>query len=130
MRTRSVLAAAFAPFLLSAVGAAGADPAALALKKGTASFENWDFDAAIAAFTEAIRLKPKLAEAYSSRGEALTLAGEFDEAIADYSEAIRLGAKSGDLYFSRGLAYQAKGEKAKTEEDFAQAKKLRHKPRS
>ena len=49
-----------------------------------------DHDKAIADFTEAIRLNPKDAEAYYSRGGAYGEKGDYDKAIADFTEAIRL----------------------------------------
>ena len=47
-------------------------------------------DEAIAAYREAIRLKPDYAEAHSNLGIALAGQGKLDEAIAEYREAIRL----------------------------------------
>ncbi len=43
-----------------------------------------DYDRAIADFTEAIRLDPKLGSAFSNRGLAYEKKGGFDRAIADF----------------------------------------------
>ena len=67
-------------------------------------------DRAIADYTEAIRLDPKNANAYSNRGYAYSDKGDTDRAIADFTEAIRLDPKFAIAYNNRGLAY---GEKAK-----------------
>ena len=64
-----------------------------------------DYDKAIADYTEAIRLNPKLAEAYYSRGFAYGKKGDYDKAIADYTEAIRLDPKYAEAYYNRGVAY-------------------------
>ena len=48
------------------------------------------FDQAIAAYREAIRLKPDEASYHASMGFALQLDGKVDEAITAYREAIRL----------------------------------------
>ena len=53
-----------------------------------------DFDKALADLTEAIRLDPKLAQAYLCRGEAYSEKGEHGKAIADITEAIRLEPKN------------------------------------
>ena len=57
-------AAALVAILLLGGIAAGADPAVAAYQKGLSSFDKRDYDAAIAAFTDAIRLSPKWAVAY------------------------------------------------------------------
>ena len=75
--------------------------AALFEKKG-------DHDKAIADFTEAIRLNPKLAQAYYNRGMIYRKKGDHDKAIADFTEAIRLNPKDATPYISRGIAYAAK----------------------
>jgi tetratricopeptide (TPR) repeat protein len=64
---------------------------------------------AIADFTEAIRLDPKSAIAYNSRGNANR--EDHDRAIADYTAAIRLDPKS-QAYKNRGIVYSAFGDYA------------------
>ena len=49
-----------------------------------------EFDAAIADYTEAIRLNPKDEALYYNRGNAHFCKAEYDRAIDDYSEAVRL----------------------------------------
>ena len=63
-------------------------------------------DRAIADYTEAIRLDPKYANAYSNRGVAYSDKGDKDRAIADFTEAIRLDPKYADAYNNRGFAYR------------------------
>ena len=70
--------------------AACADPAKEAFEKGKACLEKGDFEVAIAAFTEAIRLKPDYADAYCKRGIAYGRHRDLDRSIADITEAIRL----------------------------------------
>ena len=52
-----------------------------------------NFDKAAADYNEVIRLNPKDADAYRSRGVAYRDKGDLDKAIADYTEAIRLDPK-------------------------------------
>lgn len=62
--------------LLLANAAAGADAAKEAYQKGVACLEKKELNAAIAAFTEAIRLNPKDAVAYCGRAGAYFQQGE------------------------------------------------------
>ena len=100
-----------------------------AYQKGMSSLGKQDFDAAVAAFTEAIRLNPDYAEAYCNRGFAYQNKGHLDKAIADFTEAIRLDPKDGNAYFCRGFAHRKKGEPAKALADFAKAKELGYRPK-
>ena len=68
--------------------AASADAAMEALTRGAARLEKKDYDAAIAALNEVIRLNPTTAEAYCGRGQAYENKGEHNKAIADCTEAI------------------------------------------
>jgi tetratricopeptide (TPR) repeat protein len=70
-------------------GASLAEADAL-VEKGIAYAGSNDFDAAIAAYTEAIELDPNNANAYYRRGNAYKGKGENDLAVADYTEALRL----------------------------------------
>ncbi len=58
-------------------------------------------DKAIADYSEAIRLKPDLADAYAGRGEAYDAKGEHGKAIADLTEAIRRKPDYADAYAIR-----------------------------
>ena len=57
-------AAALIAALLLPSAAAGADPAAEAYQEGVTSLDKQDYDAAVTAFDEAIRLDPKNAAAH------------------------------------------------------------------
>jgi len=59
------------------------------------------YDKAIADYTEAIRLKPDYAEAYSNRAFVYTFVGKFDQAIADCNEAIRIKPDLAEAYKNR-----------------------------
>jgi tetratricopeptide (TPR) repeat protein len=51
-----------------------------------------EFDQALAAYTEIIRLNPGDADAYYTRGDAYYGKGDMDRASADWNEAIRLNS--------------------------------------
>ena len=82
--------------------AASADAAKEAYEKGKDCFDKGEYDAAIIAFTEVIRLDPKNAEAYGYRGKAYSASGNLDMVVRDCNEAIRLNSKLGSAYAVRG----------------------------
>jgi Flp pilus assembly protein TadD len=65
-----------------------------ATKRGNLLRDKGDFDGAIAAYTEAIRLNPHNAQLYSSRGQAYARKGEWEKAIADCTQAIHLATRT------------------------------------
>jgi tetratricopeptide (TPR) repeat protein len=69
-----------------------------------------DYDGAIAAFKEAIRLDPKNAGFHFNLGNALRARGEGDGAIAAYKKAIRLDPKYAPAHHNLGSALLVKGE--------------------
>jgi tetratricopeptide (TPR) repeat protein len=91
-----------------------------ALVKSYTDFGNDDddYDRAIAALDEAIRLDPKNALAFYNRGRAYANKRDVDRAIGDYNEAIRLDPKYVLAFHSRGLAYMAKGDNDRAIADF------------
>ena len=65
--------------LLAAVGCESRTPARQALERGNSYYEQEDFESAIVAYTEAIRLEPDYAYAYNSRGDVHADKGDFDK---------------------------------------------------
>lgn len=63
-----------------------------------------DLQEAILDFNEAIRLRPKFAEAFYFRGVTQIEAHHFDSAIKDLHEAIRLYPQEAKAYHQRGIA--------------------------
>src|SRR5262249_25852082 len=92
--------------------------------RGTAYDRQGDHDRAIADYSEAIRLAPIFAQAYSSRGLAYYQKGDFDRAIADYGEAIRLDPKYIYAYNNRGNAYLHKHDGSRAIADYREAIRL------
>ena len=99
-----------------------ADAAKEARQKGKSCYRKGDFDGAISAYTEAIRLDPKSVEAHDGRGAAYSHKGDNDKAIADYTEAIRLDPKDTAAYCGRGGVYcHVAAYRIGTEHDFDKA---------
>ena len=83
--------------------AASANSVTEACKKGKACLDKEDFASAVAAFTEALRIDPKLPEGYLGRGAAYLMKGNPDKAITDFTEAIRLDPKYAKAYYYQGV---------------------------
>jgi len=71
-----------AVFLLPNV-AASDDAAKEACEKGKACFDKRDYAGAVAAYSEAVRIDPKNAKAYASRGWTLACKENLDTALAE-----------------------------------------------
>ena len=80
-----------------------------------------DWDKAIVAFTEAIKIDPKSKLAYANRGGAYIQMGDYDTAIADLSEAIRIDDRFASAFNKRGAAYIEKGLVNKAISDLSEA---------
>ncbi len=65
---------------------------------------NGQLDSAIAVLDGAIRLSPRLWQAFQYRGQMRALAGSFERAVADFDEAIRLAPDEPHLYALRNRA--------------------------
>ena len=83
-----------------------------------------DADKVIAECTEAIRMNPKDARAYCTRGMAYENKGDHDKAIADFTAAILLDPKYAAAYSNRGSAQSSKGEYEKALADLNDALRL------
>ena len=64
------------------------------MKEGQVCADRGDFNAAIAAYGEAIRLDPQSADAYFNKGFAYGQKGDYDKAIEDFNASIRLHPKN------------------------------------
>jgi len=95
-----------------------------AFELGVKYLDNRDLDNALVAFSEAVRVDPKFAQAYNGRGVVFALKGQNDKALADFSEAIRLDPDDPEFYRSRGYVYEQLDDQPKAEADFAKAKEL------
>jgi tetratricopeptide (TPR) repeat protein len=88
------------------------------------SFEaNEEYDAAIAAYSEIISLKPT-ADAYNNRGNAYGRKGDYDRAITDFNQAIRLTPNDTEAYFDRGIAYVMKEDYVRARADWEKVLQL------
>jgi serine protease Do len=84
-------------------------------------YRRGDYTAAQFACSQAIRLNPNFAAAYSLRGNILMALDSPVAAIADFSQALRLDPGLVPAYMGRGLAYSAQGDRASAVADYTQA---------
>jgi tetratricopeptide (TPR) repeat protein len=116
------------------------------LKRGEGYFQNCRYDRAIADFTRALKLNPRLATAYDHRANAYYETGRYDQAISDFQKALELdpglaktyfhkgpsasiccltaNTRFAQAYLKRGEAYRRKGRYNRAIADFNQALKL------
>ena len=124
MRTHIVLGA----ILLLALSAAsnGQSTAADFFSHGLERGKAKDADGAIADYTRAIELDPKMAAAYVNRAKALNDKGDYVGAIADSTTAIELGHPEIYLaYYHRGFARRRTKDLSGAISDFTKALELK-----
>jgi lipoprotein NlpI len=78
--------------------------------RGNAKNTEGNLDGAIADYTQALVLNPKIALAYCNRGFARQSKGDPDGALADYAQAVALNPKMAVAFYNRGLIKEQKGD--------------------
>ena len=102
------------------------DPNAIAeFVKGLIYQNRRNYARALEHYTEALRLNPRLAEAYNNRGNVYNIMSEPDCAIKDFTKAIQLKPDYADAYNNRGNAYDKKGDFDRAIENFTKAIQLK-----
>ena len=97
-------------------------PAEAAYNRGKDHLLAGNYDSAIQAFTEAIRLNPGFSAAYNGRGIAYVYyRSEENRAIRDYTEAIRLNPNDANAYHLRGGLYAVQGKYDRAVQDYTEA---------
>ncbi|HYC45558.1 MAG TPA: tetratricopeptide repeat protein [Burkholderiales bacterium] len=81
-------------------------------------------DRAIADFTMAIELDPKLAGAHFNRALAYSEKDDHAAAVADYDAALRLSPREARAYIGRAVEWTLLGEYARAAADYEQAMRL------
>jgi tetratricopeptide (TPR) repeat protein len=105
----------------------GADQAINFYNRGLDYYAEDDYARALADFEAAIKLDPKMFDAYDERGNVHYAKRDYDRAVADYSAAIRLNPDGARAYFNRGVAEADQGDRERAFADFSLA--IRFDPR-
>jgi tetratricopeptide (TPR) repeat protein len=93
------------------------------LNRGAAQQEAGDTDAAIADFTDAIRLNPSYPAPYAHRADAYQEKGRLELALADLTTVIGLLPDDADSYADRGDIHALLGNRERAIADFTAALK-------
>ncbi len=88
-------------------------------------YKSTDSDEKNHCYTEAIRIKPDYADAYTNRGVVRYHKGDLDGAVKDYAEAIRIKPDDAVPYANRGIARKAKGDLDGAIKDYTEAIRLK-----
>lgn len=78
-------------------------------KLGDAALDHGDYDAAIAAYVEALNLKPDFVHGYNGLGMAYQRKGDYDRALRNYTRALAL-RQDAVIYTNRAGAYYDEGD--------------------
>lgn len=106
--------------LIGEIKTLSAEMALSKLSQGIAYAHQGDRTRAAAEFDEAIRLDPKLADAYLQRGKLAATSGDSRRAIADFDNSVNVDPKLAQAYFERGKAHSY-SDPAKSVADFTEA---------
>lgn len=112
-RCLSILALVIAAFVSSqAQTAEQLKRASELFKQGTENYKNNRDDAAIADFTEYLKIRPTVAAAWFNRGiaykqkaDAVLSQADYRKAVADFTQAIKLDPKDKDYYLNRAKTH-------------------------
>lgn len=89
--------------------------------QGIEKYKARDLKGAIADFTEAIRLNPKLAQIYVMRGNTYYDQGDKEAALKDYNQALSIEPNDAVTYVERGNARDDLGDSKGAIEDYNKA---------
>ena len=95
-----------------------------AYELGVGYLDSQEFEMALIAFGEAIRLDPKMAQAFNGRAVVFGIKGEFQKALADVTEAMRLDPWEPEYYRTRAYVHDQLGDKENAASDQEKADQL------
>jgi tetratricopeptide (TPR) repeat protein len=91
--------------------------------QGIEKYNKQDFQGAIEAYNQAIKINPNYAEAYYQRGIVRSDLGEKQAALEDYNQAIKINPNYAEVYYQRGISY-VEQDQQKAIADFRRAAEL------
>jgi tetratricopeptide (TPR) repeat protein len=111
--------------LLLGTALAGPEPDAKEpFDQGVAALTQGNSTLAVEKFTAALKIDPKLLEAYINRGIAEMSLSLWGDAVGDFDQAIELDPNSPEAFYNRALAYSRQNVFDKALADYTQAAKL------
>jgi Flp pilus assembly protein TadD len=118
---KTVVRAAMAAVLLSAVTAGAAETPQALYRQGVEFNRKGQYAEAIKSYTKALELKKDSAELYFVRGRAYRQNDQLEQAAQDFTRAIALKPGYADAYNHRGVVYIGLGKKKDALADFTKA---------
>lgn len=100
------------------------DLIAALINRGVAYKNVGDLNAAIADYTQALRIAPRDALLYQNRANALREMGAFDAALVDIEQSLALDAERPGAWYVRGAINEAQGDRDAAREDYRAALNL------
>jgi hypothetical protein len=100
------------------------DTATNHLNQGVSLYESGKYEEAVAEYTKAIELDPKLAAAYYNRGLAYFKMKQYDSALADFNKTLELNPKSSTAWVGRGISLEGLGKYKEALEAYNKALEL------
>ena len=94
------------------------------VNRGNALADKKEYDRALTAFSEAIRLDPQNAYAYNSRADTLREAGKAAQGLSDAEKALQLDSDNADFWDTRAQIFQALGRRQEAIADYKRALEL------
>jgi Tfp pilus assembly protein PilF len=95
-----------------------------AYELGVGYLDSQEFEMALIAFGEAIRMDSKMAQAFNGRAVVFGIKGEFQKALADVTEALRLDPWEPEYYRTRSFVHDRLGDKESAAGDEEKAAQL------
>jgi tetratricopeptide (TPR) repeat protein len=74
-------------------------------EQGNQFFNSKDYDKAVKAYSETIKLNPQNVDAYNRRGLIYKMKNQYENAIADFTKVIEYVQNNENVYYNRGDTY-------------------------
>ena len=88
------------------------------VQEGNYLLDNGDNQTAFQRFNEALKMDPKMSDAFKGRGFVYYKLGKYKHAIKEYEKCLSLAPDDAEAYYERGNAYLAAGSKKRALEDY------------
>jgi tetratricopeptide (TPR) repeat protein len=108
-----------------AVASRRASRARLQLELGNLLLAAKEYEAAVASYDQALKIKPDLHQAWNNRGIALLNLGRFEEAFASYDQALQFKPDYHEAWNNRGIALLNLGRFEEAVASYDQALKIK-----
>lgn len=92
--------------------------------RGLTHYRSGNLDKAIADFDRALRINPRLADAYNNRGNVWQAKGDLDKALTDFDQAIKLNPRHCQAFNNRANLRQSRNDFSGAINDYSRSIEL------